>query len=142
MAGMDTRRRVGIGALVAGLLLLVAGWWLWGGVETPEVEAPRRGVGRVAMRPTEPPPYLRRDNEGPPQLEDVLDEGVAKATDPCRYIMEWQLRNVHDFVILDNLDARSQRFTEDDVACLTAAGARNAILEYAERNIKVPQPPR
>ena len=74
MAGMDTRRRVGIGALVAGLLLLVAGWWLWGGVETPEVEAPRRGVGRVAMRPTEPPPYLRRDNEGPPQLEDVLDD--------------------------------------------------------------------
>jgi hypothetical protein len=138
---MDTQKRFGIALLVIGAALLLGAWWLWGGVDAPEVAQPRRGVGRLAVAPDQPPPYLRREVRAKGADAQLPDPSVAPTTAPCKYIIEWQQQNVHDFVILDNLEAQAQRFNEDDIACLTASGARNAILEYAERNSLYPQMP-
>ena len=140
-AGMDTRNRVALGLVVVSVVLFVAAWMLLGSLDPAPQESPRRGVGRVAKRielpPVRPVP-LRSARAEAAQLPDEEVDGV-RVTRACKYIVDWQARNVPDFVILDNLQARSQRFEEKDLACLTASGVSPAILRYAEHSPKTPR---
>jgi hypothetical protein len=137
---MDTRTRLALGFVVLAVGLFVAAWFLLGTASAPEEDQPRQGVGRVAKR-VELPPASPRPLKSPRaeavELPDAAD-GV-KVTPACKYIADWQARNVPDFVILDNLQARSQRFEEADLACLTASGLSDAILRYAEHSSKTPR---
>jgi len=138
---MNTRPRIAAAFFGVAALLLVAAWWALGSVEAPGTPQPRRGVGRVAKRvelpPASPAPLKSPEAEAV-QLPDETIDGV-KVTKTCKYIAEWQSRNVPGWVMVDNLQARAQRFTEDDLACLTASGVGNAVLRYAELNPLTPK---
>ena len=137
---MDTRTRLAAGFVVVAAVLFGAAWLLLGSPEAPEKEKPRQGVGRVAKRvelpPASPKPLKSPDAEAV-QLPDEVRDGV-KVTKACKYIAEWQSQNVPAFVMLDNLQARGQRFSEEDLACLTASGVNDAILRYAELTPETP----
>jgi len=136
---MDTRTRIAIGFVALAAGLFVAAWFLLGTAEAPEEERPRQGVGRVAKR-VELPPAERPLKSARAEAVELPDlESGVKVTSACKYIADWQARNVPDFVILDNLQARSQRFDEGDLACLTASGVSDAILRYAEHSSKTPR---
>jgi len=138
---MDTRTRITLGLVVVAGALFVAAWFLLGSAAAPEEEGPRRGVGRVATRvqlpPPSPVPYKTERSEAA-QLPDEEVDGV-KVTTACKTIVDWQARNVPDFVILDNLQARGQKFEEKDLACLTASGVSPGILRFAEHSPKTPK---
>ncbi len=136
---MDTRTRLAIGFVALAAGLFVAAWFLLGSADAPEEERPRQGVGRVAKR-VELPPAERSVRSASAEAVALPDlESGVKVTPACKYIADWRARDVPDFVILDNLQARSQRFEEPDLACLTASGVSDAILRYAERNSKTPR---
>jgi hypothetical protein len=118
---------------VAAILLLLA-WFFLGSAEAPVVKAPRQGVGRVARRVQAPPPVVEKNPIA--AAAKLPDPEVATVTAPCKYIIQWTAAGSPDFVILDNLEAQAQMFDDEDLKCLTAGGASNAVLEYAERNQK------
>lgn len=78
--------------------------------------------------------------QAPPSAEvaaaadpDHLPDGTP-ITDACRGLITDHERNVPGWVLLDNLRARSARFEEPDIACITAAGLPPAVVRYAERH--------
>lgn len=125
-----------MGAVAAGGLLIVAllAWLFWptaiegvGESRTArnvETQGPKRKVTRLAAAPA-----VEEDDDEIPLEEDPRIPVVTKT---CKWIVTEERRNVPQWVMMDNLRDRGQRFAPDDIRCLTAAGVTPAILDYAE----------
>ncbi len=121
-----------MGGLVLAALMA---WLFW-----PTVEVSSEGVQRSArddgqMRAKRKVTRLAAADEVEEDEHIPLEEDprIPVVTKTCKWIVTEERRNVPQWVMLDNLRDRSQRFAVDDIRCLTAAGVTPAILDFAER---------
>ncbi len=130
-------RVIGIVGLLA--LACLAVWGLFPRADTEVAGTPAPApisaptAGRVAAAPPDGAP-APDEPAGAAELVVVEgDEPPIPSTKRCTLIAGWAQRNVPHYTILDNIRDRAMRFTEDDLACLTAAQDMPPIvLRFAE----------
>jgi hypothetical protein len=131
-------RRIAIGGGLG--LVVIAGmtWWL-----TPEpapipttvrtvqtLQTTQQRVDRKVVK------LIEQDvpsEDGLPPLDE--DPNIEVVTPKCRTLVTYERRGVPQFTVLDTLRDQAMVFTEQDLGCLTAAGASPAILDLAESRI-------
>ena len=136
-----------LGALVLALAAVVLLLLLWPRTPTREVGAPRpprpEATAAAAPMPTEergvvlPPPP--RGEARFYTLEDFPD--LKDAPTNCQQIVLWDRRNVPAHLIEKNMDAQAMKFDDAEMACLEDKGVPDQVLDRAEHNRSVPQPP-
>ncbi|MEZ4316062.1 MAG: hypothetical protein R3F61_01095 [Myxococcota bacterium] len=124
---------VGAGVLLAVVAALL--WWLW--PASTEVD-PGRSDGVADTRSKSPERKVTKFVSAEERAEAAMlpleeDPNIPVVTKTCKWIVTDERRNVPQWVMLDNLRDRGQKFVEDDIRCLTAAGVTPAILDFAER---------
>ncbi|MCB9676019.1 MAG: hypothetical protein H6737_12930 [Alphaproteobacteria bacterium] len=123
---------IGAGALLAILLALLYAFWPGDTrVETRETARAEAGQKRASRRVRAVNPAEKAAEAKFVELED--DPNIPVVTTTCKWIVTEERRNVPQWVMLDNLRDRGQKFQEDDIRCLTAAGVTPALLDFAER---------
>jgi len=137
---MDTRQRVAAILLAAGIGLLAAAFLFLGtSLPSDELQVRAEPPGRVAI----PKEKKRRWTGGGAARAKAAEEepiqlpadGEAPTTESCRYIVKLRRRGVHAFNMMDYIRDRGMRFTEDDVACLSASGVDDVIINFAEHDL-------
>jgi hypothetical protein len=136
---MDTARATRVlGVAVIVVLAIIALLWLWPRGTAETSVAATTPVRRAAPPPSEAAAVEDREQRVPlaPDLSDLVNP-----TPFCTTVVGWDRRNVPAWVIEDNMMAQAMKFDEADLACLTSAGLPPQILDFAEQNIRRPQPP-
>ena len=130
MSNSNSRSIVAIVAVL--VIALIAAWWLLPSVDTSIAEAPPPPPGQAPTAPLE----LQEVEDQPRGKAEVVivdDDGSIPRTDKCELIAGWAQRGVPHYTLLDNIRDQAMLFTEDDLACLTAArDVPPIVLRFAE----------
>lgn len=125
-----------MGGLFAVLVIAVfAAWWLSPDLDTgPEVS--------VQVASMVPPPITPAQAEGASNPREggtavvtviETEDPDIPQTDKCTMLAGWAQRGVPHYTLLDNIRDQAMLFTEDDLACLTAArDVPPIVLRFAE----------
>lgn len=117
--------------IVVLVFALIAAWLMMPSYET-EVETAQPAPLPVAPVAAD----LEEVPDAPPgEVEVVIidEDGTIPRTEKCETIAGWAQRGVPHYTLLDNIRDQAMLFTEDDLACLTAAEkVPPIVLRFAE----------
>ena len=133
MSNSNTRSLVGLALVLA--LALLAVWMMWPSLDTGPTQAEAEPVPDP-LAIAEPVAHTEVPDEPAGEAEVVIIEGDdpdIPTTTKCETIAGWAQAGTPHYTLLDNIRDQAMRFTEDDLACLTAArDVPPIVLRFAE----------
>lgn len=140
---MDVKNVLGFGLLAVGALLLA--WLALGLRSSSDAETIQRTAVQVEGLDERTAAWTKRqqaqdlvpidvaDTEVKPPVPLDEDPNIRVVTPYCRQLIGHMRRNVDSSTLLDMIRDGAMRFDDDDLQCLSAAGAKPAIVDMAAR---------
>lgn len=128
------RRVAALGALVLIVVLLGLLFWPRAAAD-PEVAVPAPVEVREPPKRASAGGATAAAKDQAELVEGPSEDELPTITPKCELMVGWHEANVPMWVIQDNAMAQGFKFTEEDLACLTAGGLPPGILDYAEANM-------